>query len=68
MNISAIDKKFNRDRIEFQHNAISFNIWQCCLNCENWNKKDKNCRLFKAIPPVEVLVIGCEEYINDIPF
>lgn len=39
-----------------------------CLNCEHWDKKPEQCRKFGMKPPLEVIVYGCAEWEQDIPF
>lgn len=42
--------------------------WQCCLNCINWNARDETCAKFGARPPATIIVHGCRDHENDIPF
>lgn len=51
------------------------NIVQSCATCKNWSEDAaagviNGCSLFKRMPPVKVIVNGCNEYkdICDIPF
>lgn len=43
-----------------------------CLNCDQWQKnyttKEQRCGKFQAMPPPEVLVVGCEHHSDLIPF
>lgn len=64
-------------QIEFQQKLINGEIWQTCLNCIYWTnpKIDKlegslaqGCTLFKAMPPPHIIVSGCKDHENDIPF
>lgn len=61
-------KCFCKDRIKFQRKMIDKDLWQCCLNCEHFNRNEMICKKFKATPPIETLLVGCEEWIYDIPF
>lgn len=61
-------------RAEIQAVAIRVHAWQCCLNCLNWNGDTANanglagCGKFQAMPPPGIIVTGCRDYENDIPF
>ena len=63
MNINQI--KMNEDKIKFQKTIIEKGCWQCCHNCVNWSS---GCKLFNAMPPVEVVPVGCNQWIYEIPF
>ena len=41
-----------------------------CLNCEHWKYTEDLCGLYKAKPPTEILVYGCDSHKDDqdIPF
>lgn len=39
-----------------------------CANCEAYDRKNDQCAQFKVRPPVDVIVIGCEEWEQAIPF
>jgi len=61
-------KAMNRQVIEIQKLAIEFDRIQTCTNCQHWNKQSQRCDEFKMLPPAEVIVTGCEEWIYIIPF
>jgi hypothetical protein len=42
--------------------------WQCCLNCLDWDKANERCDKFNARPPAAIIVVGCKDHTNDIPF
>jgi hypothetical protein len=65
MSLSYQQKCNNKDMIKFQNRLIVKECWHCCKNCINWDGK---CKLYNTIPPVEVLVVGCENWEYDIPF
>src|SRR3546814_1143754 len=52
---------------EFQKGLVSGGQWQTCLNCENWVKVDEVgfCKKWETIPPTEVIVIGCSDWVFD---
>lgn len=60
------EKCFNKDRVKFQQTLMNYGHWQCCANCAQNN--EGVCKLFNAIPPVEVIAVGCQEYQYEIPF
>lgn len=39
-----------------------------CISCEHWNAKDERCEKYKVRPPTNVIVLGCDEWVWDIPF
>lgn len=39
-----------------------------CVNCDNWKTKEQLCGKFNASPPAEVIVVGCPEHTDLIPF
>lgn len=55
-------------RIEFQKRVILHHNWATCLNCEYWDAAKEHCEKFDAKPPLEVVVVGCNDWIEDIPF
>ncbi|WVW77207.1 hypothetical protein Bhz54_00036 [Stenotrophomonas phage vB_SmaS_Bhz54] len=55
-------------RIEFQEQIIRSQNWTTCLNCEYWDKKEEQCTTFAARPPLTVVVVGCPEWLGEIPF
>lgn len=54
--------------IKFQKDVVKMGTWQCCLSCDYWQHKDEFCEKFKARPPADVIVTGCPEFMDDIPF
>jgi hypothetical protein len=56
-----------------QRRLIDAHIWRTCLNCINWYEvpmsgKTYVCQLYKATPPPQVIVHGCRDWDDDIPF
>lgn len=51
-----------------QNKAIFHGVWRSCLGCINFNKRDESCMMFKARPPAHIIVNGCRDYDQDIPF
>lgn len=57
-------------------NAIDpVDLWPTCFTCHNLASDNRTCSIFKAQPPVNVVVKGCEQYSDikprlddDIPF
>ena len=39
-----------------------------CLNCDRWDKANSICGLAKELPPPEIIVLGCENHQQNIPF
>lgn len=63
-----------------QRLLVSSGNWRTCLNCEHFtevtvmspnereNKTYKHCGLYRAVPPPEVIVHGCKDWQDEIPF
>jgi len=62
------DKCFNKDRIKFQQKMINCDYWQSCQNCAHMDHNTNKCKLFNAVPPVDVIAVGCENFQYEIPF
>lgn len=43
-------------------------LYRTCLNCINWNDRTELCQKYKSRPPLKVIVTGCEEHDDEIPF
>jgi hypothetical protein len=54
--------------IKSQKSMIQTFAWNCCLNCDHWNREKQWCNKWNVLPPLEVIVVGCEDYENAIPF
>lgn len=61
-----------RMRAEFavksQTSLIENYVIQSCINCEHWNDKQNVCRYYDALPPPQVIAVGCGMHDFDIPF
>lgn len=74
--LSQTQTLFAEQRIEFQTRIIRSGHWSTCINCDFWSENAKGpaakgeeiCMKFNARPPVHIIVTGCPEYIEDIPF
>lgn len=47
---------------------IERGMFKTCLNCDHKDPKGSTCNLYKAVPPMEVIVYGCNDWIEVIPF
>jgi len=47
---------------------INHGTFHSCYNCEHWDIEAKVCSKYLAVPPVRVIALGCEEWMQDIPF
>jgi len=60
----------------YQEQLVRSGLWRSCLNCGYWNDPSiqqnptmpLGCAKFKALPPPHVIVHGCSEWFDDIPF
>lgn len=64
----AEKKRHVRRRIEFQEEAIHKHVWMCCFNCEHFADGTLTCNKFHAQPPAKVIVHGCRDWEDRIPF
>lgn len=60
-------------RIEFQRRALFYGIWSSCINCGHWLENgegmgEPRCGKFNALPPPEVIVLGCIAWLPRVPF
>jgi len=62
-----VRKEILRGRARVQHQLIQEGVWSCCLNCSHWDLEADICLRFGSLPPVEVVLVGCEEW-DDTPF
>lgn len=62
---------------QMQQALMDVGFWKCCLNCENWSNHSPQykgfdpvnlCRKYNAMPPLDVLVLGCESWLCVLPF
>jgi len=73
---SEREKQINRKLFVEQATAFLANevretlerMTKTCLNCDNWDNIDQLCSLYKTLPPPKVLVVGCENHVDEIPF
>ena len=43
-------------------------LFRSCINCDQWLEHNQLCKLYKALPPAETIVTGCEAHSDIIPF
>lgn len=51
-----------------QLQMILAQLWPCCLNCNEWSEKQGLCWKFNQVPPPDVVVVGCVEWLGTVPF
>lgn len=54
--------------IDHQQRQIDMLTWRCCANCEYFDHQQAWCKRYQAQPPPKVIVVGCEEHLDHIPF
>jgi hypothetical protein len=59
-------ERINTAIVEHQTLLVKRGIWRCCVNCDFWDKN--RCSKYNAVPPPEVIVHGCRDWEDDIPF
>jgi hypothetical protein len=62
---------------DFQTRALSCAVWHSCINCDHWSnnsveRKDSPptelCHKWRQRPPASVIVVGCPEWQDAVPF
>lgn len=43
-------------------------VFVTCANCEAWDRDNDQCGQYKMRPPVDVIIIGCDQWEQEIPF
>ena len=64
----SLEKERTKNEVASQQYQIAALRWRTCLNCEFFDEKIENCKLFNARPPIKIIVTGCEGHTYDIPF
>lgn len=64
MNLNKTKERENAEL--FQKRMLNDGTWQSCLNCDCF--VEGRCAYWQASPPPEVLVNGCDLWIQEIPF
>lgn len=65
--------------VKLRKDMVEAHVWKCCLNCMDWRsidrieadgtqKKVEFCGRYNVAPPPLVIVTGCVDYEQDIPF
>lgn len=66
--------------LRMQELLVKGSYWHCCTNCDYFDKgnlpehpnglkeRSASCTKFKALPPPEVIAVGCEQWEETIPF
>lgn len=62
-------ERSNEARADMQWQFVKQFAWQCCFNCEEFNKETAQCKLNgNQVPPPQIILLGCKDHITDIPF
>lgn len=64
------DEKLSKEAGDVLHRTMADHcIFRSCYNCDNMDLKTNHCRLYKAQPPVEVIMFSCgQAWTAVIPF
>ena len=63
-----LNKEIKEKDIELRSEMVKQHVWQCCLNCVEYNSLEEKCGKYNARPPLKVVIVGCKEYDEDVPF
>ena len=64
-------KQFKREVIAKQQQMIISAEWRCCGNCNYMQLSTggaEHCTLYACLPPLAVLLVGCESWEIGAPF
>lgn len=62
---------------EVRLRVVMSGLWRCCLNCEHWcevsvatstERVYNTCGKYDMLPPDEIIIVGCTEHKQAIPF
>lgn len=53
---------------KMQEALIGVGFWKSCINCNEWSTEHKRCAKWSAVPPPEVIVYGCDQWLCIVPF
>lgn len=62
------EKKRNKLRADNQKAQVDNFLWQCCPNCDQWDRDKDVCKKWNIAPPAKVIILGCEDWEVNIPF
>ena len=51
-----------------QDHAVKLGHWSTCLNCVHFHRPTAGCTLYNQTPPLEVVVVGCPGWDQEVPF
>lgn len=64
----TLSKDTRKEIIRLHTAMVESQTWKCCCNCVDFDEHKMACNRFNAKPPAKVIVVGCEEHADDIPF
>lgn len=62
---------------ELRLRVVRAGLWRCCMNCEHWcevsvvtstERVYNHCGKYNMLPPDDILLVGCVEHVQEIPF
>lgn len=62
------DKVSVQFRVMLTKSLQKQHIITTCATCEHYDKPSWTCNLFKQQPPVDVVVVGCGEWSEGLPY
>ena len=71
--ISIRHDAMNKLALEFTAYLMDHGFFKTCANCSHWiegppHNRQQLCGLFKQRPPTNIIVSGCPEHSDNIPF
>lgn len=67
MNAERIDS-FHKLMIEAAEKIADCGVFRSCLDCGNFDEPTEICKLVDQRPPARIIVHGCEQHTNLLPF
>lgn len=68
MSLLDIKHEKRNKMIQLQNSLIVAGQIPTCTSCEYWDKPNQKCEKYNMLPPAEVIVTGCVEWVDGIPF
>lgn len=68
LRITSRQDALNKLALSFTEWLIDNGYFTTCINCEHWKAKEEICGKFNQRPPAKIIVTGCEEHSDNIPF
>ena len=66
--MSSIEKGSVEYMLALTEKLLQHSIITSCVLCINFDAKTEFCRLANQRPPAKTIVLGCPQWLDDLPF